>query len=60
MEKAIMSLSDVMKECGLTRKQATRLLNHPTAPVLPRVKNSPFLVPRQAFYQWLNNAEWKG
>lgn len=54
-----MTLSDVMKETGLTRKMATRLLNDPSAPTLPRVKNSPFLVPRQAFWNWYRNAQWK-
>ena len=54
-----MTLRDVMRETGLSRKQATRLLNDPSAPILPRVKNSPFLVPRQAFWKWYANAEWK-
>lgn len=54
-----MTLTDVMLETGLTRKQATRLLNDPSAPILPRVKNSPFLVPRQAFWEWYRNAKWK-
>lgn len=59
-KKAIMTLSDVMSETGMTRKQATRLLSLKTCPVLPRVKNAPYLVPRVAFYNWLNEDGRKG
>lgn len=51
----LLTISDVMKELGIGRKQATKILNLPGCPKIPRVKGQQFLVPRQAFYTWLNS-----
>lgn len=55
MEKEIMGIKDVMKELGIGEKLATRILNAPGCPTLPRKKHETFMVPRKAFYKW-----WEG
>ena len=49
----ILKMKDVMSFLGVGRKTATRILNMPGCPVLPRYKGQTFLVPKDAFESWL-------
>jgi len=48
-----LSLKDVAELLGISTKAATRILNIPGCPVLPRSKGQTFRVPEEAFKQWI-------
>lgn len=50
----LLTIEDVMEELGIGRKKATHLLNMKSCPKLPRKKGCKYLVPRQAFDEWVN------
>lgn len=49
----IISLSEIMKLYGLSRKKVTRLVRTKGCPVLPRVEGAPYKVVKDEFEQWL-------
>lgn len=49
----IISLSEIMKLYGLSRKEVTRLVRTKGCPVLPRVEGAPYKVVKDEFEQWL-------
>lgn len=51
----ILGIEDVMREYGLSRKYATKLLNTKGCPVLPRVKGQKYRVSQEGFEEWLKN-----
>lgn len=55
MEKEVIGVKDVMEMLHIGEKRATRILNAPGCPVLPRKKGEQFMVPRKAFIKW-----WEG
>lgn len=51
----ILGIEEVMREYGLSRKYATRLLNKKGCPVLPRVKGQKYRVSQEGFEEWLSS-----
>lgn len=51
----IISLKDVMNLYGLSRKQATRLLNTKGCPVLPRRDGDNYRIVKEEFELWLRS-----
>ena len=51
----IMGLPEIMATLHISRKEATRILNLPGCPVLPRIKGGRFRVPKEAFLEWINS-----
>ena len=51
----IIGLKDVMQLYGLSRKQATRLLNTKGCPVLPRRDGDNYRIIQDEFEQWLRS-----
>lgn len=49
----LITLSEVAALLGVSKKEATRILNLPGCPVLPREKNGRFRVPKEAFMRWI-------
>lgn len=49
----IIGLKDVMELYGLSRKQATRLLNTKGCPLLPREDGMNYRIVKEEFEQWL-------
>ena len=49
----IISITDVMKLYGFSRKEATRLLNTKGCPVLPRDSGQPYRIVQEEFEIWL-------
>lgn len=58
MEKEIIGLRDVMEYLGVGEKTATRILNMPGCPVLPRKKGEKFRVPKAAFLKWMEGGNF--
>ena len=51
--KKILTIPDIMKMYGLSRKKVTELLNMPGCPILPRRKHQPFLISKVAWDKWI-------
>lgn len=49
----IIELYDVMQLLNLSRKEATRILNMPGCPKLPRTKRQRFRVIKDPFLEWV-------
>ncbi len=49
----IISLEDVMQLLNVSRKEATRILNMPGCPKLPRTKGQRFRVIKGPFLDWI-------
>lgn len=49
----LLRIEDVMTELNVGRATATRILNMKSCPTLPRKKNQKFLVPEEAFREWV-------
>lgn len=49
----IIGMGDILELYGLSRKEATRLLNIRGCPVLPREEGQPYRVVKEEFEQWL-------
>lgn len=49
----IISIIDVMKLYGFSRREATRLLNTRGCPVLPRESGQPYRIVKEEFEIWL-------
>lgn len=52
-QNAIMKITDVMEYLQVGRRKATEILNRKSCPKLPRHKGQTFIVPRQAFIEWV-------
>ena len=51
----LMSLRDVADWLQISEKRATKILQMPGCPTLPRVKGESYLVVKEALAQWLEN-----
>lgn len=51
----IITLVDIMRLYGFKRKEATKLVNTPGCPVLPRVDGAPYRVIQDEFEKWLRS-----
>ena len=51
----IISLEDVMRLLNVSRKEATRILNMPGCPKLPRTKGQRFRVIKDPFLEWIGS-----
>lgn len=51
--KELLRITDVMDYLHVGRRKATEILNRKGCPKLPRHKGQTFLVPRQAFEEWV-------
>ena len=51
----ILTLKDIMHLYGFSRKEATKLLNTRSCPVLPRESGSPYKVIKDEFESWLRS-----
>lgn len=49
----LIGLREVTELLQCSRKEATRILNLPGCPVLPRCKKGRFRVPKEAFLAWI-------
>ena len=49
----IISIIDVMRLYGFSRREATRLLNTRGCPVLPRESGQPYRIVKEEFEIWL-------
>ena len=49
----LMSLRDVADWLQISEKRATKILQMPGCPTLPRVKGESYLVVKEALAQWL-------
>lgn len=48
-------LCEIAEHLGVTERRATRILQKPGCPVLPRVKGEGYLVVKEALDRWLEN-----
>lgn len=55
----IIGIKEVMDMLGISRQAATRILNLPGCPVLPRSKNQIFRVLKQPFLEWLASGSFR-
>ncbi|MBR6451395.1 MAG: hypothetical protein IKS87_01700 [Lachnospiraceae bacterium] len=56
----IIGTEEVMQLLNVSRKEATRILNLPGCPILPRTKWQHFRVVKEPFLAWIaNGANWE-
>lgn len=55
MEPEFISIEEVMKIYGLSKKYTTKLLNTKGCPVLPRRKGQKYRVNKVKFAEWLDS-----
>lgn len=51
----LMSLRDVADWLQISEKRATKILQMPGCPILPRAKGDSYLVVKEALERWLEN-----
>jgi len=51
----LIGLKEVTELLQISRKEATRILNLPGCPTLPRCRKGQFRVPKEALIRWLEN-----
>lgn len=51
----LLGLRDVAELLHISQKQATKLLNQPGCPILPRTKGESYRVMKDALIRWLTN-----
>lgn len=49
----LITLTEVAELLHVSKTEATRILNLPGCPTLPRVKGGRFRVPKEAFLEWV-------
>ena len=49
----LIGLKEVAQLLQISRREATRILNLPGCPTLPRCKKGRFRVPKEAFLAWM-------
>jgi len=55
----IIGIKDVMEMLDISRPAATKILNLPGCPVLPRSKNEIFRIPKEPFLEWLASGHYE-
>lgn len=48
----LLTLADIQAELGVGRRMAERLARE-SGLLLPRIKNGPYIVPRDEFFAWI-------
>lgn len=51
--KKVLTIQDIMKEYGLSRRKVTELLTTKGCPVLPRTRGQKYLIYKDAWEKWL-------